>query len=93
VPTLYDPDALRARADAFIAAAREAGSESYVLMALSVASTSEVPWAEDPDRAIDAARARLAAVLDKKNMLPRTSILLTFIGRLIGCLCERNGPG
>jgi hypothetical protein len=52
-----------------------------------------MPWDADADRAIDAARRVLTDVLDRRDQ-SATLQQIRFLGeRLIGALCDRNGPG
>jgi predicted ATPase len=88
-----EPALLRQQTDAAVKKARACGSNSFVFYACALGSGEEVPWNEDRDRAISAARSMVEAVLARPERLVRANALPMLSGRLVVELCERNAPG
>jgi hypothetical protein len=87
-----DPASHRALSQAAAVKARAIGADQVVTNILAWGSTTEVPW-DDPERAIDPARALLETLLSQTgHHLVRVSSA-QLAGRLITALVQRDRPG
>jgi predicted ATPase len=87
-----DPQRVRTLTDDLARAASAARSKQVVFLAWAFGSGTDIPWDEDADKAIDVARRVLSDVFDQRDQSATLQAIRLLGERLIGALCDRNGP-